>query len=156
MLLRLLKLNKLIILFLLVFSCSSDGGDDPIDNGGNGGNENNKIIPSDLNYTVQIQGSNSNASGDGTGKVNFTASATKAVKYSFRFGDGGTKESSTGSVEHTYTKIGTHQYNTRVLAYSSTNDYISSDKSISVLVSPESDQELVKFCLLYTSDAADD
>jgi beta-glucanase (GH16 family) len=144
MLLRLLKLNKLIILFLLVFSCSSDGGDDPIDNGGNGGNENNKIIPSDLNYTVQIQGSNSNATGDGTGKVNFTASAINAVKYSFRFGDGGTKESSSGSVEHTYTKIGTHQYNTRVLAYSSTNDYISSDKSISVLVSPESDQELVK------------
>tara|TARA_B100001093_G_scaffold81698_1_gene73102 strand:+ start:6869 stop:8494 length:1626 start_codon:yes stop_codon:yes gene_type:complete len=144
MLQSLLKLNKLIILFLLVFSCSSDGGDDPIDNGGNGGNENNKITPSDLNYTVQIQGSNSNESGDGTGRVNFTASATNAVKYSFRFGDGATKESSTGSVEHTYTKIGTHQYNTRVLAYSSTNDYISSDKSISVLVSPESDQELVK------------
>ena len=144
MLQSLLKLNKLIILFLLVFSCSSDGGDDPIDNGGNGGNENNKITPSDLNYTVQIQGSNSNESGDGTGRVNFTASATNAVKYSFRFGDGATKESSTGSVEHTYTKIGNHQYNTRVLAYSSTNDYISSDKSISVLVSPESDQELVK------------
>ena len=69
MLLRLLKLNKLIILFLLVFSCSSDGGDDPIDNGGNGGNENNKIIPSDLNYTVQIQGSNSNDTGDGTEKL---------------------------------------------------------------------------------------
>ena len=130
-----------LLIILLIFSCSGEG------NGDGGGVEPppTKIIPSNLVVNIEINGANSDSpSGDGSGVVKFTATATDAVNYSFRFGTGESMESSAGSVEYTYTDVGTKNYNVNVLAYSSTGDFISSSKTISVYVRPESDADILQ------------
>ena len=133
-------LIKFLFLFQLLLSCSGssneEGGSDSIDPV--------DIIPSNLSLSIEIVGSNSDQpNGDGTGVVKFTANATNAVSYSFRFGTGDEKTSS-GSVEYTYGKQGTSTYNVKVLAYSSTNNFISLDKSLTIYVRPDSDQTLLE------------
>ena len=133
-------LIKFLFLFQLLLSCSGssneEGGSDSIDPV--------DIIPSNLSLSIEIVGSNSDQpNGDGTGVVKFTANATNAVSYSFRFGTGDEKTSS-GSVEYTYDKQGTSTYNVKVLAYSSTNNFISLDKSLTIYVRPDSDQTLLE------------
>lgn len=119
---------------LLVLGCSSGveddgGGVGPVD-------PPTEIIPTNLSVNISIEGTDSNnPNGDGSGLVKFTASATNAVSYSYRFGTGDSKNSS-GSVEFTYTDVGTKTYNVKVFAYSSTNNSISIDKSITVYVKP--------------------
>ena len=134
---------KVLLIFLIVFSCSS--GDDGGNSGGGGGVEPpTNIIPSNLSFNVEIVGSDSdNPNGDGLGVVKFSASAVNAVNYSFRFGTGETKNSSSGSVEYTYTDVGTNTYDVKVLAYSKTNDYIDSEKKITVYVKPQPNSDLV-------------
>jgi len=118
------------ILFVFILSCSSgseNGGSviDPVD-------PPSEIIPKDLSINITIEGSDTNnPNGDGSGLVKFSASATNAVSYSYRFGTGDSK-TSTGSVEYTYSDVGTKSYNIKVLAYSSTNNYITIEKSITV------------------------
>ena len=119
---------------LLFLSCSSGAEDD----GGGAGpvDPPSEIIPTNLSVNISIEGTDSNnPNGDGSGLVKFTASATNAVSYSYRFGTGDSKNSS-GSVEFTYTDVGTKTYNVKVFAYSSTNNSISIDKSITVYVKP--------------------
>ncbi len=135
-----MKLIKLLIISIIFISCSggiSDenlGPDDPP----------KEIIPSNLSLSVNIVGLDSNnPNGDGSGIVKFTATATNAISYSFRFGTGDSK-TSTGSAEYTYKEIGTKTYNIKVIAYSSTNNYISVDKAITVYVKPESEQTLLE------------
>lgn len=133
-------LIKFLFLFQLLLSCSGssneEGGSDSIDPV--------DIIPSNLSLSIEIVGSNSDQpNGDGTGVVKFTANATNAVSYSFRFGTGDEKTSS-GSVEYTYDKQGTSTYNVKVLAYSSTSNFISIDKSLTIYVRPDSDQTLLE------------
>ena len=124
-------MSKFLCILLLVFSCSGgdNGGGDL--GGGGGTNPPSNIIPSNLTFNVEIVGSDaSNPNGDGKGVVKFSASATNAVNYSFRFGTGDSKNSSNGSAEYTYSDAGTKTYDVKVLAYSSTNDYVSADKKI--------------------------
>jgi hypothetical protein len=103
-----------------------------------------EIIPTNLSVNITIEGANSeNPNGDGSGLVKFSASATNAVSYSYRFGTGDSK-TSTGPVEFTYSDIGTKTYNVKVIAYSSTNNFISIDKAITVYVKPVSDQTLLE------------
>jgi len=129
------------ILFVFILSCSSgseNGGSviDPVD-------PPSEIIPKDLSINITIEGSDTNnPNGDGSGLVKFSASATNAVSYSYRFGTGDSK-TSTGSVEYTYSDVGTKSYNIKVLAYSSTNNYITIEKSITVYVKPVSDPILL-------------
>ena len=135
---------KFFLSLIIIYGCSS-GGEDP-GNGGGGGpvDPPSEIIPTNLSVNITIEGSDSeNPDGDGTGVVKFSASATNAVSYSYRFGTGDSKTSS-GSVEYTYTDVGTKTYNVKVLAYSSTNNYISIDKSITVYVKPASEQTLLE------------
>ena len=135
------KFLKLFFILNIFISCSSSGSDDdkgsdPVDS--------QEIIPSNLSLSFDIVGSDSNnPNGDGSGTVKFTALATNAVSYSFRFGTGSSK-TSTGSAEYTYKEIGTKTYNIKVLAYSSTNNYVSIDKTITVYVKPESEQTLLE------------
>lgn len=128
------------ILFVFILSCSSGS-----ENGGSviDPDPPSEIIPKDLSINITIEGSDTNnPNGDGSGLVKFSASATNAVSYSYRFGTGDSK-TSTGSVEYTYSDVGTKSYNIKVLAYSSTNNYITIEKSITVYVKPVSDPILL-------------
>ena len=92
-----------IILFLTT-SCSSE-------NSTNGGDNPSviveEVIPSNLNLTIDILGQNNdNLNGDGSGVINCSASATDAINYEFRFGNGEVVESASGNVEFTYTTPG--------------------------------------------------
>ena len=134
---------KAIIVLLFVFSCSS-GDDGGGDNGGGTVDPPKNVIPSNLSFNVEIIGSDSNnPNGDGLGVVKFSASAVDANNYSFRFGTGDTKNSSSGIVEYTYTDVGTNTYDVKVLAYSRTNNYIDAEKTITVYVKPQPDADLV-------------
>jgi hypothetical protein len=93
------------------------------------------IIPSNLTFEITIEGADTNnPNGDGTGVINCTASATDAVKYEFRFGNGTVVTNTTGTIEYTYAKIGTNNYSVYVYAYSKTNDVINASKQIQILV----------------------
>ena len=123
----------LLSFFLILQGCSSGeeegGGVGPVD-------PPSEIIPSNLSVSISIEGSSStNPNGDGSGLVKFSASAINAVSFSYRFGTGDSKNSS-GAVDFTYSDVGTKTYNVKVLAYSSTNNYISIDKTITVYVKP--------------------
>ena len=75
---------------LLFLSCSSGAEDD----GGGVGpvDPPSEIIPTNLSVSISIEGTDSNnPNGDGSGLVKFTASATNAVSYSYRFGTGDSK-----------------------------------------------------------------
>jgi hypothetical protein len=133
-------LIKFLFLFHLLLSCSGSSTEE----GGSGSVDPVDIMPSNLTLSIEIVGSNSDhPNGDGNGVVKFTANATNGVSYSFRFGTGDEKTSS-GSVEYTYDKQGTSTYNIKVLAYSSTNNFISLDKSLTIYVRPDSDQTLLE------------
>jgi hypothetical protein len=134
--------TNLFFIFTLIISCSS-GGEEP--NGGSGPvDPPSEIIPTNLSVNITIEGSSSeNPNGDGSGLVKFSASATNAVSYSYRFGTGDSK-TATGPVEFTYTDIGTKTYNVKVFAYSSTNNFISIDKAVTVYVKPASEQTLLE------------
>ena len=134
--------NILPFVFILFLSCSSGTEDE----GGNGGpvDPPSEIIPTNLSVSISIEGSDSdNPNGDGTGLVKFSASATNAVSYSYRFGTGDSKNAS-GAVEFSYTDVGTKTYDVRVLAYSSTNHFISIDKKITVYVKPFSEPTILE------------
>ena len=132
---------KIFLISILFLSCSGNGnsgdnGDlpDPVD----------KVIPTNLLFNIEIQGvDDENPYGNGSGTVKFSASATNAVNYSFRFGTGDVIDSSSGSVEYTYSEFGTKSYVVNVLAYSSTGDFISEADNISVYVRANSDQDIL-------------
>lgn len=132
---------KLLLISFLFFSCSSESS---VDDNGGGSDPNEKIVPSNLVFDVQLVGVNDeNPYGDGSGTVKFSASATNASNYSFRFGTGDVKESASGNVEFTYTEFGTKSYTVNVLAYSTTGDFISSAKTITVYVEAQSDEDIL-------------
>ena len=131
----------LLIISFFFFSCSGESNV-PDDSGGD--NQDKQIIPTNLLFNVEIVGVNDeNPFGDGSGQIKLSASATNAVNYSFRFGTGDVTESSSGVVEFTYSDFGTKSYTVNVLAYSSTGDYVSSAKSITVYVEAKSDEDIL-------------
>ena len=129
-----IRFYKLItIVGILFISCSSGSTSDdlPILP-----DETQPIIPSNLTLTITVEGVTTDfPNGNGSGIIKCVASATDAVKYGFRLGTGSEVESSTGIIEHTYTSKGINTYTVYVYAYSSTGDYISDSKSVTVLVS---------------------
>ena len=131
---------KMLFLFfcIIILGCSSSVKNDsdivnPVD-----------VIPSELSLSINIIGVDDyHPNGDGFGVVKFTASATNAVSYSFRFGTGDSKTSS-GTAEYIYSDVGTKTYDVKVLAYSSTNNYISIDKKVTIYVKPDSEANLLE------------
>jgi len=75
---------------------------------------------------------NAVVSSDGTGKVNFTATATNAVTYDYEYGNGDIATVPTGVVEYRYTLAGNNTYNVKVTAKSSAGLTLS--KTIAVTV----------------------
>ena len=75
---------------------------------------------------------NAVVSSDGTGKVNFTATATNAVTYDYEFGNGAIASAPTGITEYRYTLAGNNTYTVRVTAKSSAG--LTTSKTITVTV----------------------
>ena len=129
-----------IILFLTT-SCSSE-------NSTNGGDNPSviveEVIPSNLNLTIDILGQNNdNLNGDGSGVINCSASATDAINYEFRFGNGEVVESASGNIEFTYTTPGLNNYTVYVYAYSETENYVVDFQAISVYVTDDGSAGLI-------------
>ena len=74
---------------------------------------------------------------DGSGKVDFTVTATNANTYSIEFGDGVVKDIPTGSVSHQYATVGTLTYTVRATARNNAGKSVVGSKDISVTVSPQ-------------------
>ena len=116
----------------MFLSCggNSDDNGDPVEP-----QEPTVIRPTNLNFSIEIvNASTSNPSGDGSGLVKFTATATNAVRYKFITGTGQEIQSTDGRAEYTYTQIGTHPYTVTAYAYSSTNHSVSTFEGINVYV----------------------
>lgn len=119
------------VFLLIIVSCGSGSNDD--DGFDYSGTEVEDIIPTDLTLAITIVGSDTdNPNGDGTGVVQFKATASKAVKYLFKIDNETEQESTSGSVEHTFIKEGTSNYNITVTAFSSTGNSINTTKTITV------------------------
>ncbi|MFD2528818.1 MULTISPECIES: glycoside hydrolase family 16 protein [Polaribacter] len=75
-------------------------------------------VPSNINIQNEIIGKDdTNVYGDGSGIVKFKATANNAVSYIYNFGDGSDKvASSSGEVEHRFTKTGVNTYNVTIIA----------------------------------------
>ncbi len=74
-------------------------------------------LPSNVASTSDIQGLDSdNPYGDGTGYVNFTATADDEISFRYDFGDGNTVVSQTGTYTHRYTTEGINTYSVVVSA----------------------------------------
>ena len=84
-----MKKNYLFFVFILISSLtiSCSGGDDSASSN----NNNQQIIPSNLQVSLTIEGENSqNPNGDGSGLFYGIATASDAVYYTFKIGNGST------------------------------------------------------------------
>ncbi|MER3319943.1 MAG: glycoside hydrolase family 16 protein [Allomuricauda sp.] len=116
---------------MLAFSCSS-------------GDSDTAGIPTDLAVDISLIGSNdNNPNGDGSGRVQITASANNAVRYAFRIANGDQIESQSGTLEHTFFQNGTNTYNIVVWAYSESGEFINQSYSVDVYRSDEAFATLV-------------
>lgn len=104
------------------------------------------IAPTNLqvNYTI-VGVSTENPYGDGSGEVDFTASADHAITYNFDFGDGKDNEvDASGTIKHQFSKNGVHKY--LVTVYAVGTGGLSSSTSFEVEVSSNfKDDEAVQF-----------
>jgi len=85
------------------------------------------IAPSNLVVTTDI-------SDDGSGKVDFTATADNASSFNFAFGDGTSQESFTGKVSKVYEMSGDNTYDVTVKASGAGGTSISETIQIQVSV----------------------
>lgn len=75
------------------------------------------LAPANLTITANIVGADEqNPYGDGSGTVEFTATADNASNYKFAYGDNASTLASDGVVEHTFTTPGTNEYVVTVIA----------------------------------------
>ncbi|WP_321516818.1 family 16 glycosylhydrolase [Marinifilum fragile] len=131
------KLNILVILFssLLFFAgCEEEYSLGEI------------TTPSNLSVSFELVGQDeANPFGDGTGFVNFTATAENEINYTYIFGDGTNNEvSADGNMMHRFSLPGVNTYNVTVLAVGTGG--VTTSKSIQVEVfSSFSDEEAIAF-----------
>lgn len=97
-------------LILLAFAFIMGCQDDPAEFG--------DVTPPD---NLQIQANIVNATeaepfGDGSGQVEFTATADEAISYIFDFGDNVKETVPSGQISHTYGKVGVNEYSVTVVA----------------------------------------
>lgn len=108
------KLAALIICFFILISFKEGANETPV----------NKA-PTNLRL-------NAVASTDGTGKVTFVATATKAISYTYEFGNGDVKTVPSGTIDYQYTVAGTNTYTVTVIASGSKGLSIKTTAQISV------------------------
>ena len=92
------------------------------------------VIPSNLSVDVSVVGADSsNLYGDGSGVVNFTATASNAVKYGFIIDNEAEQQSANGNYQYSFNNIeGVENHEITVIAYSSTNNSINTVETVSV------------------------
>lgn len=78
------------------------------------------VTPTNIQIAAEIIGQDTTdpnlAYGDGTGYVDFVATAENAISYNFNFGDGTSQVSLTGEASHLYTKVGVNSYTVVITA----------------------------------------
>lgn len=76
------------------------------------------ITPSNVTLTYEIVGADADHPyGDGSGQVNFTATASNAITYNFEFGDGQDNQiAADGKVSHVFSLNGVNTFNVSVYA----------------------------------------
>lgn len=89
--------------------------------------------PSGLALTANIAGATTGTpAGDGTGDVTIVATASNALTYKVDFGDGNTAISPSGTIQHKYTTVGTHDYTITVNAIGTGGTISNISKTITV------------------------
>ncbi len=89
------------------------------------------VVPNNVTITAEVVGlDTANPNGDGSGFVNFTATADNEITYKFDFGDGFSDVSPTGAITHRFTTVGVNTYTVVVSAIGTGG--ISSSTSINV------------------------
>ena len=113
-------------LCMAAISCSGSNEDPIVDPG--------DIIPSNLSVNVNVIGKDgNNLYGDGSGVVNFTATASNAVKYGFIIDNKTEQQSANGTYQYTFNNIeGVENHEIKVIAYSSTNNSINKINTVPV------------------------
>ncbi len=86
-------------IFITFFGCKEEDND-----------FGNIINPSNINITYEIVGADSNPFGDGSGFVNFTATADNAITYNFVYGDGFNDANTSGVASHRFSIPGINTY----------------------------------------------
>jgi len=135
-----LKHNKYLIIILVGFQLFFSGCEE--DNYKLG----ELITPSNLEITYEVVGVDAqNPYGDGSGAVNFKATASDYITFNFQFGDGKDgKIKQDGKITHVFSKNGVNNYNVTVLAVGTGG--ITTSKTIQVKVySSFTDDEAVMF-----------
>ena len=113
-------------LCMAAISCSGSNEDPIVDPG--------DIIPSNLSVNVNVIGKDgNNLYGDGSGVVNFTATASNAVKYGFIIDNKTEQQSANGTYQYIFNNIeGVENHEIKVIAYSSTNNSINKINTVPV------------------------
>jgi len=135
-----MKNIKYILAFLLGFQLIFSGCDD------NNVELEQLVTPSNVDLTFEVVGVDSeNPYGDGSGMVNFTASAANEITFNYLFGDGkDNKIDADGIISHQFTKPGVNTYNVTVVAVGTGG--LSASKTVQVEVfSSFTDDEAVEF-----------
>lgn len=104
------------------------------------------VIPTKVSLSAEIVGADDeNPYGDGSGVVNFTATADHEITYNFEWGDGKDNViAGDGKASHTFSKTGVNTYNVSVYAVGTGG--ITSIKTIQIEVwSSFTDDEAVQF-----------
>lgn len=92
------------------------------------------VAPSNVNLTYEIVGVDAeHPNGDGSGMVNFTATASNQITFNYEFGDGKDNQiSADGKTTHLFSINGTNNYNVTVYAVGTGG--ITSSKTVQVEV----------------------
>ncbi len=103
------------------------------------------VEPSGLEVTALVQGADdANPEGDGSGIVNFSATAQNAITYKYVFSDGTSEVAPTGSLTKRFTQVGVNTYSITVIA--SGTGGVSTSATIDVTVrSTFNDAEAIQF-----------
>ena len=121
------------LLLILTISCSSE--DSEVNEG-----------VSNLQVDVSVRGQNDQQpNGDGSGVVQVTATAKNAVSYAFRFDNGDVQESTSGTMEYTFTEEGTYDSSVAVWAYSASGEFVNETVNFTVFKSDQKFNTLVFF-----------
>ncbi|MDN3655280.1 family 16 glycosylhydrolase [Ferruginibacter paludis] len=108
--------SVLLLILLSLLSCKKAGAD-------NG----TSTAPTNLVINAVV-------SSDGSGKVDFTASANNAVSYAYEFGNGDIKTTASGIIAYQYNAGGTNTYTVNVTATSSSSLTVKTSIQVTVTV----------------------
>lgn len=103
------------------------------------------IAPSNIKLSYEIVGEDSNnPGGDGSGLVNFTATADNTITYIYNFGDNTDAVAASGVTSHRFSKVDTNTYTVTVIASGTGGSQSTYSINIDVYSSFD-DQEAKKF-----------